>query len=105
MFSLLHGFIGQSVCRVPMLIALFASFLYLASSRKSSIDRVQADSYLALPEQRRLLRRLLLYGGMNDILQVKDFLNLTGASNHAKIRHIKIEINAHSVFLGYRGIP
>ena len=42
---------------------------------------VRAESYLELPEERQLLRRLLLYGGTNDIVQMKDFLNLIGASN------------------------
>ena len=42
---------------------------------------------------------------MNDILQLKDFFELIGALNRAKIRHIKIEIDVHSVFLGYVLIP
>ena len=36
---------------------------------------------------------------------MKEFFNLIGASNRAKIRHLKIEINVHSLFLGYFSFP
>ena len=65
----------------------------------------RANSSLELPKHRKLVRRLAVYGGMNDLLQMKDCFNLIGVSNLAKIRHIKIEIDVHSVFLGYVPIP
>ena len=48
---------------------------------------VRAISSLELPENRQLVRRLLSYGGMNDMLQMKDFFTQIGPSNRAKIRH------------------
>ena len=66
---------------------------------------VRANSSLELPEHNKLLRRLIIHGGMNDILQLKDFFVLIGASNLAKIKHIKIEIDVHSVFLGHVPFP
>ena len=46
---------------------------------------------------RELLQYLILYGGVNDLLQMKDFFKFIGPSNVAKIKHIKIEIGAQSV--------
>ena len=66
---------------------------------------IRANASLDFPEHKKLVRRLAVYGGMNDLLQMKDFFNLIGASNLAKIRHIKIEIDVHSVFLGYVPTP
>ena len=65
----------------------------------------RANAYLESPEERKLLRRLILYGGMNDILQMKDFFQLIGTSNRLKIRHIKIEVDVHLVFLEYVRFP
>ena len=53
----------------------------------------------------RLRRRVIRYGGMNDLLQMADFLDLIGASNRAKIRRIKLEFNVHSLFLGFNPFP
>ena len=62
---------------------------------------VVANANLVSPDKRELARRLIHFGDTNDILQMKVSLNLIGASNWAKIRHIKIEIDVHSLFLGY----
>ena len=66
---------------------------------------VRANANLSLPEERKLVHRLLSYGGMNDILQMKDFFQMIGVANRLKIRHLKIEIDVHSVFLGYVPFP
>ena len=66
---------------------------------------IRANASLDFLENRKLVRRLAVYGGMSDLLQMKDFFNLIGASNLAKIRHIKIEIDVLSVFLGYVPTP
>ena len=66
---------------------------------------IRANSALELPENKRLLRRLISYGGMNDMLQMGDFFQQIGPSNLAKIRHLKIEIDTQSVFLGYVPVP
>ena len=47
--------------------------------------------------QEKLFRHLILYGGMNDFLQMKDFFKLIGPSNVAKIKQIKVEIDAQLV--------
>ena len=65
---------------------------------------VSAESALASPNV-RLRLRIIRYDGMNDLLQMADFLDLIGASNRAKIRRIKLEINVHSLFLGYISFP
>lgn len=66
---------------------------------------IRVNASLKLPEHGKLVRRLAVYDGMNDLLQMKDFFNLIGVLNLAKIRHIKIEIDVHSVFLGYVPTP
>ena len=66
---------------------------------------VAVESDLASPNESRLRRRDLLYDGMNDLIQMADFFDHIGASNRAKIRHIKLEINVHSLFLGYVPFP
>ena len=66
---------------------------------------VRANSALEFPENKRLLDRLLWYGGMNDMLQMRDFFQQIGPSNLAKIRHLKLEIDTHAVFLGYVRFP
>ena len=70
-----------------------------------NIYPIRANAYLELLKERKSRQRLLFYSSMNDILQIKDFFKLIGVSNRAKIRHIKIEIDVHLVFLGYVPLP
>ena len=72
---------------------------------EETMHPVRANSSLSLPEDRKLLSRLLSHGGMNDLLQMKDFFQGIGVANRLKIRHLKIEIDVHSVFLGYVPFP
>lgn len=39
------------------------------------------------------------------MLQMKDFFKAISASNRAKIRHLKIEFDAQSAFLGHLPFP
>lgn len=63
---------------------------------------VAADSCLDSSPYKSILRwRVVQWDVISDILQMTDFFDLTGGSNRVKIRHIKIEIDVHSLFLGY----
>ncbi|KAK0514752.1 hypothetical protein JMJ35_003369 [Cladonia borealis] len=66
---------------------------------------IRANTSLELPQEAKLLHRLVVCGGMNDLLQMKEFFTLIGPSNLAKIEHIKLEIDAQSAFFGYVPIP
>ena len=51
------------------------------------------------PRHKLLLERISLFGGMSDMLQMKDFFDMIGASNQAKMKRIRIQINVDSRFI------
>ena len=53
------------------------------------------------PRHKLLLERISLFGGMSNMLQMKDFFDMIGVSNRAKMKHIRIQINVDSRFIEY----
>ena len=64
-----------------------------------------ANADVESPRHQLLLGRISLFGGMSDLLQMKDFYDMIGASNRAKMKHIRIQINVDSRFIEHAPSP
>ena len=64
-----------------------------------------ANADMESPRHELLLGRISLFGGMSDLLQMKDFYDMIGASNRAKMRHVRIQLNVDSRFIEHAPSP